>query len=444
MNEIRENQEATLKRAIRLNIWFSAINAANWTLCLGAPLVMLIGEWGGSALQVGIVSSFLYIFTPIQLWSNVLMGRMGYKRLMVSGWSTRNFFLLPIPLILLFYGLEAAQWKIYVAMIGVGLFACTRSIAVTAQMPWLYALIPEGHRGRFFSNYMLGVNLTGATMFLLSALSFSMVNNLLAFNLIFWIALMCGFVAAWVLAKIPDVEKPEAVSLREVNQLTWNFLRTPGNYRRVLFMWAWAAACWAPLTPFLIYYVSQKKIMEPDYVMLMAFLSFVGGVAGAALSRSWLDYIGIRLFSVFGLLGMAFSMVCTLAIISYEHWNHAPFEGMVFMLLTMMFFFGAFQSVWYTSGLKLQPYFTKEKNRALQISLFQIVSPLSAGISSIIWGGLLRAADGDVEVVSVPALICYFIVSLVILLASSVYMIRMPIQEAIPRPFNFLAKLLRK
>ncbi len=444
MNEIRENGEIPLKPVMRLSLWFSAVNAANWTLCLGAPLVILIGEWGGSAFQVGVISAFIYIFAPVQIWSNVVMGRVGYKRLMVSGWSTRNLFLLPIPLMLLFYGLEPAQWKVYVAIIGLGFFAFTRSIAVTAHMPWLYGLIPEEHRGRFFSNYMLVVNLTGATMFLLSALSFRIVDSILAFNLIFWIALMSGFVAAWVLAKVPDVKKPEAVSLQEVNRLTLYFMRTPGSYRRVLIVWACVAACWAPLTPFLIYYVSRENILSSDYTMLMAFLCFVGGVAGSALSRSWLDYIGIRLFSVLGLMGMAFSMLSLLAVVGYAYWRQTPFEGMGVLLLVMMFFFGVFQAIWYTTGLKMQPYFTKERNRALQISLFQVASPFAAGISSIIWGGLLRTSDGVGEAVSVPALLLFFGVCMVILTVSSVYMIRMPIQEAIPRPFNFLAKFLRK
>ncbi len=444
MKEIRQSHDPVLKRSIRLNIWFSSLNAANWTLCLGAPLILLVGKWGGSAFQIGVIASFIYVFTPVQVWSNVLMGRVGCKKLMVSGWSTRNLFLLPIPLIITFYGLEAAQWKVYVAIVGIGFFAFTRSISITAQMPWLYGLIPEASRGRFFSNYMLAVNLTGAAMFLFSGVAFRLIDEGTALNIIFWVALFSGFMAARVLGKVPDVPKPEALSLETINRLTIHYLKTPGTFRRVIMIWAFAAACWAPLSPFLIYYVSQENIMSADYVMLMALLSFVGGVVGSVFSRSWLDYIGIRLFSLLGLAGMALSMLSLMAIIGYSYWTGIQFPGMGWTIQAILFFFGAFQAVWYTTGLKMQPYFTQEKARALQISLFQAMSPFAAGISSIVWGGLLRTSSDVASSVNIPSLLLFLLLSSVVLIICSYYMVRIPIQEAIPRPFNFLAKFLLK
>lgn len=428
----------------RLQYYFGGLNAVNWTLCLGAPLILLAVEWGANPLQIGILASFVYIFSPIQVIANVFLGRVGCKRLMLSGWSTRNLFILPVPLMVIFGGMEPAAWKVYTLIFCLGCFGLMRSIGLTAQMPWIYGLIPQDHRGKFFSNYMIVVNMTGAGMFLISAIMFYLFSSQSSFALVFSLALLSGFVAASVLARLPDVEKPESLSLPEIGRLSMQFARTPSVFRRSTGFWITYYAFVSPLVPFLIYYVSKEGILASDQVMLMALLNFSGGIMGSWISRSWLDLLGIRFFASICLGGLAGTMVVLGGLIAATHVNGEPIPGMAIAIIATIFVVGIFSSALYTISMKMQPYVTQERTRALQVSLFYATGTLCAGLSSLLWGGLLRIPMPTGGEVNIYLLLGYVGLSCLVFMINSVMMVRLPIQEAVPRPMNFFARIFNR
>lgn len=444
-SQLRENtpndSEAELAKIMRLQYYFGGLNAVNWSLCLGAPLILLAGKWGANPFQIGILASFVYIFSPIQVLANVLLGQLGCKKMMLSGWSSRNLFILPVPLMILFTGMEPADWKIYVMIFSLGCFGLFRSIGLTAQMPWIYGLISSERRGRFLSSYMMVVNLSGATIFLSSAGVFYAFSEQSAFGMIFSIALACGFIAAFVLSRLPDVEKPESLSLKEIGQLCLQFAREPSAFRRATMIWAGYFAFAAPLIPFLIYYVSTEGIFNSEQAMLMALLNFIGGIMGAWFSRSWLDLLGIRFLSALALGGFAGVMVVLLILVWSTWTNGEPIPGMGVAMYATVFTCGVFSSIWYTISMKMQPYIAVERTRALQVSVFYASGTFAAGISSMVWGFLFRIPIESGSEVNIPLFLVYLSLSCLIFLVSSCLMARLSIQEAVPRPMNFLARV---
>lgn len=433
--------EAGLAKVMRLQYYFGGLNAVNWTLCLGAPLILLAGQWGANPFQIGILASFIYIFSPMQVVANVLLGRLGCKRMMLSGWSSRNLFILPVPLMIVFTGLEPAAWKIHVMILSLGCFGLFRAIGLTAQMPWIYGLIPPDRRGRFLSSYMMVVNICGAVIFLLSAFVFYAFSEQGAFGMIFFTALTCGFVAAFVLSRIPDVEKPESLSLKEIGQLCLQFMRQPSVFRRATITWGCYFAFAAPLIPFLIYYVSTEGIFTSEQAMLMALLNFIGGIAGSWFSRSWLDLLGIRFLSAVALGGLAGVMVVLFGLVWGTWAQGTPIPGMGTAMYAVVFTTGVFSSIWYTISMKMQPYITMERTRALQVSVFYSSGTFCAGLSSMVWGFLFRTPVESGGEVNIPLLLVYMGLSCVIFMVSSFLMARLPIQEAVPRPMNFFARV---
>ena len=86
----------------RAGLLFGFFNALTWQIAIGTPMVLFAERLGASSFQVGLVYSFVFLLTPVQVAATALLPHFGFKRVTLGGWGIRSFFLMvPIWLALL-------------------------------------------------------------------------------------------------------------------------------------------------------------------------------------------------------------------------------------------------------------------------------------------------------------------------------------------------------
>jgi hypothetical protein len=227
-------------RPYRAALVFSFFNALNWQIALGTPMVLLVEGLGGSAFEVGLCFAFVYLMTPVQVLSTSLLPRYGFKRMMMSGWGLRALFLLPC-IVLAFLGRDghAAPWIRGVMIASVFGFTFCRSLGACAWLPWLYKLLPARMQGRYFASEQLTSSIAGVAVLVLCAILFKTLPRFEAFMVEYAVAFVGAALSYLSLRRMPDTERPAAISVwRVVREAPGIFFR-PSRFRA--FLWT---ACW--------------------------------------------------------------------------------------------------------------------------------------------------------------------------------------------------------
>ena len=112
-----------LPASIHNAYWFQAFNAVSWQLVLGSPLILFAREVGAPAVVLGLLAGLAPLTSTLQLLVAPHAEHIGYRNLMVKGWTGRVvtlIFLMVLPV--------AALWlpaPIVIVLLIVNLFVFT-------------------------------------------------------------------------------------------------------------------------------------------------------------------------------------------------------------------------------------------------------------------------------------------------------------------------------
>jgi len=58
----------------RPGLWFGCIYALTWQIGIGTPMVLFCEQLGATPLEVGLAYSFVFLFTPLQIFATACCG----------------------------------------------------------------------------------------------------------------------------------------------------------------------------------------------------------------------------------------------------------------------------------------------------------------------------------------------------------------------------------
>lgn len=183
---------------------FEVVNTCSWSAVLGAPLMLVLKSLGASATALGIAISIAPLTGALQLPGARLLPHYGYRGLMLRGWMARTLLAGLMALVILFSPQMAAStavWGILLLLIG---FTILRGVSSCAWMPWITQLVPEARRGHYLS---WSGALMQATLIICSmayASVFSALPGATGFAIVFGWGCLTGFLASWIMSRIPD------------------------------------------------------------------------------------------------------------------------------------------------------------------------------------------------------------------------------------------------
>lgn len=382
----------------RPGLTFAFFNALAWQIGIGTPMVLFAEQLGATPFAVGLAYSFVFILTPVQIISTALLPRFGFKALMLGGWRTRSFFL-GVPVILAVLAMKGERpWMVTALVASVFCFCLFRSIGAASGISWFYAILPENVRGRYFASDQFVSAVAGVGTLLASAALFALLPVYPALLVQYGIALTGSTISYYALKRLPDAERPTAISLRTVLHDTPRHLGRRSPFRTYVWLAAIGAVLVTPIPPFLAYYLKVGPKFSTGQIMMFEVLRYSGVMVAAWLIRRRIDRTGARPF-FFLALGLY-------ALVGVYWWFflQTGFGGLA-GILAAYFLLGLGAASWAIANLNYLPQIVTAEERTLTVSIHGAVTACLGGISPILWGVFLKSGDGggrgiDVELFS--------------------------------------------
>lgn len=432
----------------RAGLVFGFFNAMTWQIGIGTPMVLFAEVLGATPLQVGLAYSFVFVLTPLQVLSTPLLSHFGYKRVMLSGWGIRSLFL-AAPLVLTYFAarLGPQAWMVQALVWSVFFFCFFRSIGAAASVPWLYSILPEGARGRYFGSDQFISAVAGVGTLIVCAGLFAMVPIYGALAVMYGIAVAGSAASFFALKRLPDGSRPEPVSLRVVARDTPRHMFVRSDFRRFLGLAVIYAVATTSIPPFVAYYLRVVPQLSAGQIMSLEVARYAGVIAAAALLRRKIDRTGAKPFFV---LAMVLQAVVAVFWWVYLQGGGGALGG----VYAAYFMLGAGAACWAVGTLNYLAKVTPGASRALMLAVHGAVTACCGGLAPILWGGLLRGnTAGGGAALNVGMFQVFFLVVLASAVVLSSRLAKMPEDKAAPadplvignavlRPFRALTYLV--
>lgn len=372
----------------RPGLMFGFFNALVWQIAIGTPMVLFAERLGATSFQVGLAYSFVFLQTPLLVFSTALLPRFGFKRVAMSGWAARSLFLV-IPLWLAILAPKAASsWMVNAFIWSVFFFSFFRTIGASAMTPWFYGFLPAGIRGRYFASDQMISGIAGVGTLVACAALFAFLPIYTALLLQYGISAVGSVLSFAALGRLPDVERPTAISLGQVLRATPRHMFTPSPFRHYLWLAAAYAITITSIPPFAAYFLKVDAQMDSGRIMLFEVLRYLGVIAGAWLLRRRIDHTGAKPFFLVSL-----GLYAGVAVVWLLVLNGLVGHGMVFYALYFVLGLGAV--CWNVANLNYLPKVVPASERALFVSIHGAVTACLGGCAPILWGLFLRKTNPD-------------------------------------------------
>jgi MFS family permease len=118
---------------------FAVFNALSYQPILGSPMVLFAKSLGASATVLGILAGMMPLLVITQIPAAKFVGRVGYRRFILAGWSVRVALIFLVALLPLTGGFldRATQLVLLLALLLA--FNVSRGIASAAWLPWSWS-----------------------------------------------------------------------------------------------------------------------------------------------------------------------------------------------------------------------------------------------------------------------------------------------------------------
>lgn len=349
-------------------------------------MVLFAKRIGASATILGIVAGMMPILVIFQIPAAKHVERVGYKRFIYAGWGTRVLFIIGMALVP-FAGmfLDGTTQLALLLMLLFG-FNLSRGISSCAWLPWMTSLIPAELRGRYLVRDAAFLNVASFAVFLIAAFSLGAHPHPWQFALLFAFSAVMGATSLIFIKRIPEPEKTEQIRTSSA-PVPWREIASYPPFRKLLWMnFAWSLAYGGINTFVVAFLKTEAGLVERD-IMLVTATTFLGGLGSLWFLGGRLDRFGskpVLAFSMLTWICILIGWICLAGKII------APLLG---VLITLQFLMGLSASLVNLSNTRLAMAIVPPMGRSHFFALFSVVANLTLGLSPILWGISIDAAQ---------------------------------------------------
>ena len=421
----------------RISVWrppyvfslgFVSANALTWMVALGTPLLLLCQELGATPLEIGLVSALPMLMLPLQVLATALLRYLGYKRQSMLGWSIRAVFLL-VPLgIVIAAPAEPAPWMLPALIIAMLGFAIFRAMGMSVTFPWIYAILPEGLRGRYFATEQVVMGASGLFIMLLSAWVIKALPVYSAFTALYVLTMIGSICAVSCLHKLPDAPAPKDMHAAHILRNIWPLIRSRGPFRSYLLLMVAIALFNTSLRPFTVYYLRGQTDVGDSHIFLLVSMQIFGGIVMAFITRRFADRIGVRPL-------LLSAQIVTVGVCLFWLILVLGATRMIPLLPLAYFAQGSAETLLVLGNLKYTPQLSNDNDRAFVCSVLGALAGICGGVAPILWGWFLK--DAQVQSINVARFAGFFACNLILQVALIPRFARIREKEPLPRiPFH--------
>ena len=369
---------------------FSFFNAVSFQIVLGAPVILFAKSLGASSFVLGTIAALTPLLNILQLLAARFLHRVGYKRFLLSGWGARTFFTFCIAVLPLLPGLSIPT-RLGLLIAALFCFNLLRGFSAGAWLPWLTALVPAPVRGRFLSRDNAFMHLGCLAALLLSAWVMTGSVEADEYAAVFGIGLLSALVSLWFVHRIPEVESAEDRKQSGVAVPWGAMLRFP-PFAKLLWFTTIYMTVVGSLGVFTVEYLVVRGKFAESTILLLSAWSFVGALAGLAITAPRLDATGSKPWLRHGLVIMA------LVILGWFLLASGLLPGWPALVAGLNFFGGLAGAIFGVANTRIMMSSVPAMGRNHFFALFTVVSGLGLGGAPMVWGAMLDTL-GTLDVV---------------------------------------------
>ncbi len=346
-------------------------------------MVLYAKGLGASATILGVIAGMMPLLVIFQIPAASHVNRIGYKRFVLGGWSTRVMFIFGMALVPLAVFLDTRN-RLALMLVLLFCFNLSRGISSCAWLPWLTALVPPALRGKYLVNDAAVQNLASFVTFLVAAACLAGQSSPWQFSLLFAFSAVTGAISLVFLKRIPDVAPPAEPAI-STTRVPWLEMARYGPFRKLLRVAvAWSIA-YGGLTAFAVAFLKAETGMSEASILALISTAFLGGLSSLWLLGSRLDRWGSK---------PVLSSACAAWLVVLAGW--AMLSGRLFparltMVLALQFPMGLLAALVNMACTRLAMAVIPVMGRNHFFAIYSVVSNVVLGLAPIGWGVLIDA-----------------------------------------------------
>jgi MFS family permease len=362
--------------------WFQGFNAVSWQICLGGPLILFARELGAPAVVLGLLAGLSPLTSMLQLFVAPHAERIGYRNLMVKGWTSRVLTLIFLALLPLTVGWIPNPYILVLLVLIMATFTTLRGIATCSWLPWITSLVPRSLRGYYLSRDRTFVNVASVAALAVSGLFLFDHSSMKAYSIVFGISFIGGAISLYFLNRVPD--PPAACAKEQKPRVQWLTLLRDNAFVRLLVFSMAVQTFVASIATFVTLFVRDQVQLQDGTILWLAAGAALLGTLAMRLLRHRVDRFGSRPF-----LGVVFLWWVVYFLTWFLLAAHVVGQPLLVAPLLMLLagFFGAIYDLALT---RLLMNTVGDRTHSTEyFALHSVLISFMVGISPILWGLLL-------------------------------------------------------
>jgi len=359
---------------------FQIFNAISWMIVLGMPLILLAKFFNASATTIGILTALPPLLAMLQLPASHYVDRIGYRKMMMYGWTSRAFFILVIAFTPFFARSVSNNLLLLIIIFSMFMYSLLRGFTSCAWMPWISSIIPNDLRGQYVAREQFSINVTGFFLLILLGIFMGKNPDAFRFAFIFFISTISAFISTIFLNRIPI--PPNHIEENTNFNFTSNVktILKDRNFQTYMLFVFLISFSLCSIGSFTILFLKDRVGIQENFILYFGALSTLGVLLSVLLWGKYVDFFGCKPIATISIFGI----ITYLLILFLFSTNVIP-TGIISIGL-VYFFMGICGGGYVVSGAKLSMYTVPEERPAVAFAILTFISGLTTSIVPVSWG----------------------------------------------------------
>lgn len=360
---------------------FEVFNTTSWSIVLGSPMLLYFQHLNATATILAIAASIPPVLTMLQIPAAYYVEKIGYRRFVLAGWTTRSFLVLGMTGVALLPDSVDTATRIVLMLCLSVIYNASRGISSCGFLPWFTHIVPESRRGEFLAKDQMTGAMAAVTCLFLSATLLRFHNAWPSFGILFFVSAMAAFVSLVFLRRIPDV--PVEKIVQNPNPTPWReMLLYPPFFKYIRYNMIVCMALGSSNVFWVRYFrtilnLSNSSILYiacATTAVLAAILFLGGALIDRAGNKPALTLSGILFALHFAIWGSVAGGII-------------PFGwSIVFIQLCVSGLAGA---LWNLANVRMVMGIVPQMGRPHFLALYTVASNLTVAIIPLLWGPVM-------------------------------------------------------
>ncbi len=184
---------------------YEVFNTASWSIVLGSPMLLFFQHHNATATILAIAACLPPVLTILQIPAAHYVEKVGYRRFVVSGWTTRSVMVLGMTVVALLPESVDSATRLVLMLCLSFIYNALRGISACGFLPWFTHIVPVNLRGKFLAEWQMAGAISFVTALFLSGTLLHFHDGWPSYGILFFFSALAAFLSLVFLRKVPDV-----------------------------------------------------------------------------------------------------------------------------------------------------------------------------------------------------------------------------------------------